>query len=89
MNTHERIVARVDAYLAASGMTPTAFGLAVNKDSGLVFRLRRGQVTLATVGMIEGWLDAQFQAALRRHYHGLSPGEQLDFLDVEETPDES
>jgi hypothetical protein len=43
MMTHEDLIARIDAHLAASGETPSAFGRRVAKDSNLVADLRDGR----------------------------------------------
>lgn len=43
MLTHEALIARIDAHLAASGETPAAFGRRVAGDGNLLADLRRGR----------------------------------------------
>ena len=43
MLSHEDLLARIDAHLAATGETPSAFGKRVAKDGNLVADLRNGR----------------------------------------------
>lgn len=45
----ETIVAAIDDYLAASGMSPSGFGMAVVRDGKFLRNLREGRVTFRNV----------------------------------------
>lgn len=49
MSLADTFRAEVDAYLDASGQTPTAFGRAAVNDPGFVFGLRKGRSPSARV----------------------------------------
>lgn len=49
MSLHDTFRAEVDAYLATTGQSATAFGRASVNDPGFVFALRRGRSPSARV----------------------------------------
>lgn len=51
------VLKRVEAFLADSKMSATAFGLAVANNTALVGRLRDGNVSTGTLDAIAAWLD--------------------------------
>jgi hypothetical protein len=57
----ELILAEIDAYCAERGMSPTAFGLAVRNDPGLVHNLRSGKssITIDTVDKIRAFISGE------------------------------
>ncbi|RIJ15984.1 hypothetical protein D1227_06265 [Henriciella mobilis] len=58
-DTHP-ILSRIEAHLAASGQTPTAFGVAALSDPNFVFDLRDGRdLRRDTVKRIEIYLEEQ------------------------------
>lgn len=64
--TTQALLAEIEAFLAASGLTPTKFGLAAVNDGHLVANLRRGtSVTLKTADRVRAYMD--------RERAGLSP----------------
>lgn len=56
MSSRQHLLQRVEAYLASSGMSEWAFGMAVAKDNKLVKRLREGNPTLKLVERTESFL---------------------------------
>jgi hypothetical protein len=57
----ELILAEIDTYCAERGMSPTAFGLAVRNDPGLVHNLRSGKstITIDTVDKIRAFIRGE------------------------------
>ena len=57
----EMILAEIDTYCAERGMSPTAFGLAVRNDPGLVHNLRSGKstITIETVDKIRSFIRGE------------------------------
>lgn len=57
MNSMQRLLAEIEAYLAASGMGQTEFGVRADRDRSLMTRLRQGrQVTLAKADRIIAYM---------------------------------
>ena len=65
--TRAELLARVDAFLRETRMTPRAFGVQAVSDHNFVTKLRGGRgVTLTTIGKAEAFMDgwrARAQAA--------------------------
>lgn len=57
MKITDQLVARIDAYLARTGMTATDFGLAVCNNRNLVRRLRKGTGSAETINTVGQYLD--------------------------------
>ena len=57
MTPLEQLVARVDAYLERTGTHATGFGIKVLNNSALVPRMRSGNVTAKTMGIVSKFLD--------------------------------
>ena len=51
-----KLIRRIERYIKAQGITPTAFGRECKKNPALVPRLRSGNVTLATIKHVDDWL---------------------------------
>ena len=59
MTAREKFLAEIEAYLAATGMTPTDFGLAALNDGSFVGRVRDGRApNLNTVERVRSWMAA-------------------------------
>lgn len=57
MDVRQAVVARVEAYLAASGLSAYEFGIKVANNNKLVARLRTGRgVTTTTIDKIEAFM---------------------------------
>lgn len=53
------LLSEIEAYLAASGCTPSGFGRSAMKDPGFVFRLRNGgECRSRTVARVRAWMAA-------------------------------
>lgn len=66
MTAREKFLAEIEAYLAATGMTPTDFGLAALNDGSFVGRVRDGRApNLNTVERVRSWM-ASHPLDLRR-----------------------
>lgn len=53
---------RVERHLKKSRQSPTAFGLAINKNTSLVKRIRKGEIGLKTIRLVSEYLDQQERA---------------------------
>lgn len=60
------LVARIDAYLARTGLHPTGFGLKVVNNGALVPRLRKGKAHIKTIQKVGRFLDKEDQKELRK-----------------------
>lgn len=58
MKTREAILSRIEAFIAANGMTERRFGLLAANDHKFVDRLRRQSVTLARIEAAERFMAA-------------------------------
>lgn len=59
MSASDTFTAKIEAYLAATGMAPATFGLEALNDRGFVLRLRAGRSpTLETVDKVLAWMAA-------------------------------
>ena len=57
------LLAEIEGYLAATGLTPTKFGVAAVNDGHLVANLRRGNsVTLKTADRVRAYMRARAAA---------------------------
>ena len=57
MSSMQRLLAEIDAYLIASGLGPTEFGVRADRDRSLMTRLRQGRpVTLAKADRIIAYM---------------------------------
>ena len=55
----DHLLTSIDLFLRASGMSPTAFGIEVMGDPGLVYELRRGrEPRRATRARIRAFINA-------------------------------
>lgn len=60
MFTHASLVSEIEAFLAESQMTKTAFGLKALNDGTFVGRLKKGDnVTLKTVDRVRSYIAAE------------------------------
>lgn len=54
------LLAKIDSFRAAHGLSESAFGLAAVSDVKIVRRIRAGQnITLGTIERIEAWMAQQ------------------------------
>ena len=56
MSTRNTLIGRIDAYLAAAGMTERQFSMAVTSNHKWLGRLRRGQVSLSSIERAEAFM---------------------------------
>lgn len=56
--TREIFLAKIEAFLAETSMTPRAFGLRAVGNHRFVWRVRNGLATLATIAKAESFMDA-------------------------------
>ena len=62
MQTQHEFLAAIEAHLAKTGMTATAFGRAAARDPGFVFELRRGRSpSLATAERVMSFINGAGQ----------------------------
>lgn len=66
MDPFAPVLARIDAYLAETGMTATNFGLKVTGTGALVPRLRDGNMRMATIRKIIAFLDKEEKRTARK-----------------------
>jgi hypothetical protein len=66
MDPLSQLVARVDAYLERTGEHATGFGIKVLNNSALVPRMRSGNVTAKTMGIVSKFLDAAEKSKRKR-----------------------
>lgn len=58
MSTRNTLLNRIDAYLAKTGMSERQFSMRVTADHKWLARLRRGQVSLASIERAETFMAA-------------------------------
>lgn len=59
MDPIKQLVAEIEAFLAATGMSPTRFGIEVDGDRMLMTRLRRGRpVTMKKAARVMNYIRA-------------------------------
>lgn len=66
MTPLEQLLTRVDAYLERTGQHATGFGIKVLNNSALVPRMRSGNVTAKTMGIVSKFLDAAEKPKARK-----------------------
>lgn len=57
MTLHERIVAKIDAFLRAHRKSDRWLSLQFGKDHKVVARIREGQSSLQTISKVEDFMD--------------------------------
>jgi len=63
MNTREKLLAEIDAFLADTGMSPTTFGAEATGDRALMITLRKGRdPKSATVDKIRAYIARHSKA---------------------------
>ena len=59
-STGRALLSEIEAFLAATGVTPTKFGIAAVNDGHLVGNLRKGSsVTLKTADRVRAYMDSE------------------------------
>ena len=67
MSTHEKLLAEVEAFLDATGMKATNFGLWGMNDRMFVFKLRKGRIpSVATMDRVQAFMRANRPRRRRR-----------------------